>query len=382
VTKFIKGVLILSSLAACLTYGLRGERLAGGSADAQEISPLSRWQSREYTGIGYVGSKVCAQCHTAEAEAQPATPMAHALEPATGCAVLARRRQLTFTNAPYVYRLTGEGGRPTYSVTDGKSTISEPILYCFGQGVVGQTYVFRHDGQLYETRVSYYRGIDGLDFTVGHSHSVPTSLGEALGRPIGSDEARNCFGCHAPESVEGDRLRAGGFSPGVTCEGCHGPGARHVAAAGKGLKDLQIFNPAGLNALELSQEFCGSCHLSFDRAMQMPEQGGQNNIRFQAYRIFNSHGHGGGDPRVSCVACHDPHHNLERSAAYYDSKCLACHLSTAKELKTDARSAPACPVSTKQCVSCHMPKVAIPETHAEFTDHWIRVVRPGEAIPR
>lgn len=94
-TKFIKGVLVLSSLAACLTYGLRGERLAGRSADAQEISPLSRWQSREYTGVGYVGSKVCAQCHTAEAESQPATPMAHALEPATGCAVLARIRQLT-----------------------------------------------------------------------------------------------------------------------------------------------------------------------------------------------------------------------------------------------------------------------------------------------
>ena len=200
--------------------------------------------------------------------------------------------------------------------------------------------------------------------------------------PSGGEEALSCFGCHAPATVEGSRLRLEPLLPGVTCEGCHGPGERHVAAArAKNLKDPQIFNPASLDALELSQEFCGSCHLSFDQAMLMPEQGGDNNIRFQAYRIFNSPGHRGGDARISCTACHDPHDKLERSDAFYDSKCLACHLSDKSEARTEARKAPACPVAKQECTKCHMPKVSLPEMHYQFTDHWIRVVRAGEAVP-
>lgn len=374
---------MLAALAASVWIRLGHARPSVYTAPAQSSSPLSRWQSREYGGVRYVGSAVCARCHKAEAASQPSTPMTHALEPAADCGVLARAGRLTFKSGPYVYSLAAAGGRPAYTVTDGKRSITEPILYCFGQGEVGQTYVFLHDGQLYETRVSYYRGIKGLDFTVGHPRTASSSLDDALGRPIGRDEARDCFGCHAPEAVVGNELRLEGFAPGITCESCHGPGEKHVAAAErKDMRDSQIFNPGGLNGLEISQEFCGSCHVSFEKAMLMRGQGGANNIRFQAYRIFNSPGHRGGDPRISCVACHDPHRDVERAAAVYDSKCLACHVSDAKEAKTKERSADACPVAKTECVKCHMPKVEIPETHASFTDHWIRTVRPGDAVPR
>jgi hypothetical protein len=381
-TDWIKRIIILVSLAACAMLCIGGRRLQSDLAPAQGSSPLSKWQAREYPGVRYVGSKVCAQCHKPEAEEQLNTPMAHALESAADCGVLAEHRQLSFTNGPYLYRLTREGGRPTYTVTDGKRTISEPVLYCFGQGEVGQTYVFRHGGELYETRVSYFRSTKELDFTLGHSHLAPTSLDDALGRVIGREEARSCFGCHAPEAVSGDQLRLESFSAGITCEACHGPGERHVAAAkAKDLRDPKIFNPGELSGLDLSQEFCGSCHLGFNQAMLLPEQGGLNNIRFQAYRIFNSPGHRGGDHRTSCVACHDPHRMLEREATSYDSKCFACHLSNPKEAKTKERAARACPVSTKGCATCHMPKIDMPGMHAKFTDHWIRIVKPGVAVP-
>jgi formate-dependent nitrite reductase cytochrome c552 subunit len=35
-------------------------------------------------------------------------------------------------------------------------------------------------------------------------------------------------------------------------------------------------------------------------------------------------------------------------------------------------------VATKYCVSCHMPKLEVPEMHHEFTDHKIRIVKPGD----
>jgi hypothetical protein len=197
------------------------------------------------------------------------------------------------------------------------------------------------------------------------------------------EAAQGCFNCHTTPQTSGSRLQPERAAAGVTCEACHGPGQAHVAAArAKDLRDPKIFNPTGLDSFELSQEFCGACHQSFDTVMSLAAQGGAANIRFQPYRLFNSRGHLLNDPRMSCTACHDPHDQLRHDEAFYDSKCLACHLSNAKEAKTAARAAPACPVAAKACASCHMPKVSLPEMHYEFTDHWIRVVRAGEAVPR
>jgi hypothetical protein len=38
-------------------------------------------------------------------------------------------------------------------------------------------------------------------------------------------------------------------------------------------------------------------------------------------------------------------------------------------------------VATKDCVSCHMPKLGPPAAHFKFTDHFIRVVRQNETYP-
>jgi hypothetical protein len=44
-------------------------------------------------------------------------------------------------------------------------------------------------------------------------------------------------------------------------------------------------------------------------------------------------------------------------------------------------SALPCPVARRDCVTCHMPKIEIPEAHAEFSDHWIRIAKPGAPYP-
>jgi hypothetical protein len=309
--------------------------------------------------------------------------MGHAAERAADCDLLKTRAPLTFRNGPYTYKITRDGDRVNYAVADGSATITESLLFCFGEGVAGQTYIFRHDGVLYESRVSYFQSLQNLDITILHPRTVPTSLEDALGRPMSEEAARGCFACHTTEAAVGSRQQLERAAPGVSCEACHGPGERHVAAArAKNLKDPQIFNPADLDAIELSQEFCGACHQGFDTVMSLAGQGGAANIRFQPYRIFNSRGHLVNDKRMSCTACHDPHDQLRHDEAYYDSKCLACHLSNSKEPKTEARSAPACPVAAKQCASCHMPKVELPEMHFKFTDHWIRIVKPGAPVPR
>src|SRR5262249_39808604 len=249
---------------------------------------------------------------------QVTTPMGRALESMDDSRTLIARPLLKFRDGPYSYQITRKGGESIYSVSDGTKTIFEPILYPFGSGVAGQTYLFMHDGRLMESRVTFYVSLGALDITGGQSPATPASLEEALGRTLGKDDARGCFQCHAPQSVTREGLNLENLVRGVTCESCHGPGAEHVAAMQDGkLEDPKIFNPGKLKASSLWQEFCGFCHRGFDQVMQLPAQGGLNNIRFQPYRIFNSRGHNRVDSRISCVACHDPHKDLRRSATYY-----------------------------------------------------------------
>jgi hypothetical protein len=233
---------------------------------------------------------------------------------------------MTFRAGAYSYEIVSDGQENSYRVTNGKETISEPILYAFGNAHVAQTYVYRRNGKLYEGRVSYYTAIDGLDWTIGDVLNPPPNLEEAAGRDISGDEARNCFSCHGTAAVVKTKLQLDRLIPGVTCETCHGPGGSHASimlfTPGAG---VDIFNPKKLDAESLSQEFCGACHRGVDTVAMMPDLGGINNVRFQPYRLFNSRGHDSTNARLACTACHDPHVDLKHGDNSYDSNCTTCH---------------------------------------------------------
>jgi mono/diheme cytochrome c family protein len=73
---------------------------------------------------------------------------------------------------------------------------------------------------------------------------------------------------------------------------------------------------------------------------------------------------------------------VERTAAFYDAKCLACHSGgpETQAVKTARRAKP-CTAATQNCVACHMPKYEIPGSHTLFCDHQIRIAKPGEPYP-
>jgi hypothetical protein len=331
----------------------------------------------------YVGAGVCAECHRSIAADQHTTAMANALERTAESVILRANPRMTFRSGAFTYQIVRQGNQSIYTVTDGVDTISEPILYTFGRGKAGQTYVYKHEGAFYESRVSFYKDIKGLDLTIGHLPPVKVPLKEAAGREQHPDEVTGCFSCHATAAVAGGKLQLEQLVPGVSCESCHGPGSDHVAAINAGeFEKLKISNPGRLSPDELSQDFCGKCHRSAERVIFMPQQAGINNVRFQPYRIFGSKCYTD-DKRISCIACHNPHQDPKSEAAFYDAKCLACHVSKAKTqlAVTPKPSEPPCPVGTKDCVTCHMPKIEIPGSHFAFTDHRIRVARAGEPFP-
>ena len=361
----------------------------GPSMRNDGVASMRPWRPNA-KDANYVGPDACFKCHKEESVSQRATSMGSALEPISTAKVLSSHPILNFKSGIFSYELARKGSQTIYSVTDGVTSFVEPLAYSFGQGKAGQTYVFKHNGSFFETRVSFYRNTQNLDWTLGYPNEVPRSLEIAAGRQLSPDEVRDCFTCHATAAATAKELTLERLVPGVTCEACHGPGGDHVAAMeAKNLKEKKIFNPGKMDADELAQEFCGSCHRSAEQVIANKALQGLNSVRFQPYRLFFSKGHDPSDPRLTCIACHDPHSNPRIEESFYDDKCFACHrsvnsLSSEKVADTqreEGRTAKPCPVANKACVSCHMPKVEIPGSHFQFTDHRVRIARAGEAFP-
>jgi hypothetical protein len=352
--------------------------LLGIVANAQ-MNTVRRWNPKRVpAGTVFAGDQACGDCHKKIFASASQSGMGQAMEPVAESKILSENPKLKMSVGPYTYEITRNGKQSSYSVTDGKDTISFPIIYAVGQGKMGQTYVLERDGKFYESLVSFYNEPKALDFTIGAARGVPKSLADAAGRQLSANEVASCFSCHSTSAVAGGSLRLEKLAHGVRCEACHGPGGQHITAVKAGDTPAKsIFNPGLMSGDELTQQFCAACHrgaeeFSLLKSMEI------NNVRFQPYRIFNSKCYSD-DRNISCTACHNPHEPLREDAAYYDKRCLECHSLRDKNAKAGAGTS--CPVADKDCTSCHMPKTEIKAAHFKFTDHYIRVVKPGEKYP-
>lgn len=341
---------------------------------------LCLWFSLSLAAAGqtsHVTAADCRNCHR-EADSQPSTSMGQALENVEQCSNLIEHPDLTTVQGKYTYRIKRVGNQSLYSVTDGTNTISVPIRWAVGASfAIGQTYILEKDGEWYESRVSWFRELHGLGPTLGSQDIAPASLADAVGRRMSHDDKVRCLACHATNAVRGQEVTLPSLIPGVQCAHCHANLDAHVSEQ-EGLpipadqshdQPLQLKNTS---AQEVG-DFCGQCHRTWAEiaAQQKP---GIGNVRFQPYRLTESQCFDPYDKRISCLACHDPHKQVDSRPTDYDPKCTACHGGR----KTGAKS---CPVSTTRCVTCHMPKLELPGAHYRFTDHRIRIVKPGEPYP-
>lgn len=306
---------------------------------------------------------------------QTETPMAHAVEGPGSNPVLAAHPALSFHSGAYTWTVETRNGQSVYKVSDASGSLSLPIHFSFG--AQAQTWVFERNGKFYESLVSFYPTANGLGITTGDERLTPQTLEEAMGRELTSTDVKLCFGCHASNAVLSRRLSLATLHPGVTCAHCHQGALDHASDA-----SLGDFSSAPPRLKDMTAEsvsnFCGQCHRSWETVVRNGWRGIPD-VRFQPYRLANSRCFNGTDPRISCIACHDPHKDLNRDDASYDSRCLACHAANARPTSTG--QAKTCPVAASRCVSCHMPKVTLPGGHLRFTDHEIRVVGKNEPFP-
>ena len=351
------------------------------------LSEAGFWPTRPGSSRGdFVGPAVCATCHAAKAASQQTTPMAKTVMQADNSEVLRSHTKMNFAVGRYRYEIKADAKGSTYSVTDGDRTSTATLLWAFGTGKVGQSYLFkRGGGNFYEARVTYFDTLQNLDFTPARALASPKDVEEAMCRPVAPAEIGRCFGCHTTAATIGDTFDEKNLMLGVTCEACHGAGAKHVVAADAarvaGMPDAArgtIFNGAQLNPVD-AVDFCGACHGTF-WDVKLSGAKGVSTVKSQPYRLEGSKCWGNGDTRLTCVACHNPHEPVRRDPSAYDGVCLGCHMANGAK-QTAAHTSGSCTISSKNCVSCHMPKVYVPEMHYKFTDHRIRIAREGETYP-
>ena len=358
---------------------------------ADRVTGQGWWPTKSPASTnGYVGSNVCAECHSAIAATQSESEMARAAfrlsggaagEPATG----------DFQSGPYTYRFVANNTAPGYllEASFNSNSVSSPIVWTMGAGVHGQTYLLDVHGGLVEGQASSFSFIHRMGLTPGHKSAEEGSLDNALGSRLSANEAVRCFACHTTASSANSTLNTADAVPGVHCEACHGPGLDHVNAIKAGKIEQArhaILNPASLTPTS-SIDFCGACHrTTMDVVLKEPEPGAYT-IRFQAYRLEESRCWlSTKDARLACTQCHDPHISMVTDEHFYDQKCLSCH-SLRKDARHDASGGASaanpkiCPRATANCASCHMPRTYVSEMHSTFVDHYIRIVRPGKPVP-
>jgi hypothetical protein len=308
----------------------------------------------------------CSTCHVEQAKKFAGTSMRHALVSGKDGAILRDNPTLTYTLGPYRYTIV-EG---MYRVTDGKEEIARPVLWAFGMGKAGQTYLFEYNGDYYESRVSYFQKMRGLDLTIGAPPGIPKNLEEAAGHKLTARDANNCFGCHSiPGPNVTARIMQGSLASGLQCASCHTAAEKHAANPATRPPSF-----AKLSSEEMS-DLCGQCHRTWaDIAAKGPL--GVANVRFQPYLLANSKCYDAADRRISCVACHDPHGRDEQIQQRSDAACRSCH-----GAQPGAKTARVCKTGTENCASCHMPRYEIENSHHPFPDHQIRVARPHDPYP-
>jgi predicted CXXCH cytochrome family protein len=368
---------------------------------------------------GYADPALCAQCHAEIAKSFRSTGMGRSfyrLPADVPAADLTTSQPFYHTASDNYFLMIKRGGeyfqRRWRIGLDGKETdVDERRAdYVLGSGNHSRTYLhLTSRNTLQQLPLGWYAEKGGY-WGMNPGYDRPDFPGAT--RLAGYQ----CMFCHnaypkIPGGHQEERAEAQYLTPlpvGIDCQRCHGPGQRHIAAAGKPGVTREEIRAAIVNPKRLSpqreMEVCLQCHLettilplphsvqrqnrgpfsyvpgqplvdfrlSFDRASG---PGDRLEVAHAGYRLLESQCYLKSQGRLRCTTCHDPHQAQqgEAAAAHYNGICLTCHQTALRQsIAAGAHTA------DSACVTCHMPKRRTDEAvHIVMTDHYIRRRQPA-----
>ena len=371
-----------------------------GCADDDKLPAAPAPRIEREAVAGFVGSAVCAECHTKEYERW--APSGHAISIAPFSDDFAAR---PFDGSYFVARDIEHRMGPNGTMT------------CEGPG--GEMQTFAIDSivgvrriQMFTTRmpggriqvlpvmleVPKQRWFDYAHFIFGGpaQFDIPKDSPNSWYSFARNFNSR-CIRCHVTEPKIGYDPDAGTYASSwsemaVGCEACHGEGGAHVTKWRR-LDDGPdpIVNPARLST-ERANMVCGSCH-SESFMVKPGYEPGDDLWKFMDPNGLEDRKHLHPDGRarelvhnlvpilenacgqLSCSLCHDPHGSshagMLRRPLTNDLACTSCHADIALALTAHTHHK-ASSVGSR-CVSCHMPRLVIEAGHGWTYDHTISI---------
>lgn len=353
------------------------------------------------TAGGDAGSKSCAGCHAEIYRTYSATGMANSSGRIGSGAFRESLAAASFTDpasgAAYTVEAVEQGYRLRFARPAVELTGERTLRWFVGSGNVGRSYLFANGSLLFQAPVSYYSSPAKWDVSPGYRGRSAIDLTRQV--------ETACLQCHSsrlqPLPGTQSQFRDPPFlEGGISCERCHGSGRTHVErmTAQPRPSATTIINPAKLDP-DRRDSVCAQCHLTgaarVARANRVPYQPGH--VFWDSVAVFVWSGRAASHTtatshyeklaqsackkasggRLWCGSCHDPHSRPREAdrAAFYRSRCAACHEQSACKASPDLRSR-----NGDDCASCHMPKAPSRTVdHVAFTDHSIPRSHEGAA---
>jgi hypothetical protein len=361
------------------------------------------------SGVAYVGSASCGQCHPTEAATYAEHPMGRSVSPARRQLPAQPKAASSFDAAGLHYAVERRGeavlhreALPRHGQASVVEIVAEPA-FAIGSGRQGQSFVFNREGRLFQSPISWYVHANAWKLAPGFAQQ-----NQHFNRSI----TESCLFCHCneahlkPDTINQFELRAHSLEP-IGCERCHGPGELHVASQERGGDKLgldhTIVNPRRLPP-RLREAVCEQCHLQGEVrivrpgaslwsyrpglplddfvSVFVPASDGHENRKAVSHveQMHQSRCYKASEGRMDCISCHDPHVLPPKSerVTWYRSRCLTCHQETACSLPVIERRKH---TRADSCIECHMPQGDSSNiAHSSITDHRV-VRRPERAAP-
>ena len=324
----------------------------------------------------YAGTLACANCHKDIYTAHTHTAHWLTTQPAREQFIkgsfLAGENSFFYNPAVSVTMEKRDGRFYQTEYVEGVEKKSRPFDIVVGSGKRGQTFLYWNKNNLFQLPISYFTSAHQWSNSPGYSNKV------MFNRPITS----RCLECHSTyfEKIPGPDSRLEDFSAsniiyGVSCERCHGPGARHVAFQSQHpaeKKAQYIINPAEMTRQQ-KLDMCMLCHggrLAKTRPSFQFQPGDTLSAFFSIDTVtkdvaaIDVHGNQYGMLAASkcfkmsamdCGSCHSPHDSETGKTALFSQRCMSCH-NVANNTFCKIAGKAGVETIKKDCISCHMPE--------------------------
>lgn len=384
------------------------------SQDEQPLDPLASPTELDW---GYLGSRVCSECHAEIARKYATHPMSRSLTNVLAAEVVEDYESATHVrpkNARRHYRVERTSTSATHHeliVSQDDRVLSEfamEIHLALGSGQRGRSYLIDRSHAWLISPVSWYSGRQRWDLSPGYA---PENH-----KRFSREATERCINCHSgglrgDSAASGLPLRERVLELSIGCERCHGPGEKHVAyrrdepdhrADRDPILRISELDPARRDAV------CNQCHLQGDAevlrsgrdhgdfrpGMHLGEvwaifvtnaraAGTETAAVSQVMQMKSSPCFQGSDQRLGCISCHDPHTTPSEATrvTWFRSRCLTCHAEPDCRETLAVRQQPGIDDS---CTHCHMPRLNADDVpHTTQTDHRIpRFPQPRAAEPQ